>query len=92
MLPQFENLFNEAIQQLVSWGGVFMAEDTEYVYSDPPLDVLLIQEFSGKRYIAHKTPEMDAMCAVRVKAREHWLEWRPKLIGEHPVYLLNSPP
>jgi hypothetical protein len=29
LLPTLEDTFNEAIQQLVEWGGVFMGEDEQ---------------------------------------------------------------
>lgn len=36
---------------------------------------------SGKRYLAHRTPQMDWTCALTVKARESWAEWRNLVIG-----------
>ena len=84
MQAAFEDTFNEAIQQLVVWGGVFVAEDAEYVSpsfrdqthsrsSRPP---------SGKRYLAHHTPSLDVACTVKVKAREAWDEWRGQIMGQ----------
>ena len=29
MLPQFDDVFNTAIQQLTQWGGVFIGETAE---------------------------------------------------------------
>ncbi|KZT11379.1 uncharacterized protein LAESUDRAFT_734247 [Laetiporus sulphureus 93-53] len=60
-----DDTFNEAIQQLVNWGGVFMAED----------------KAEGKRYIAHKTPTMGWDCIIKVKARDAWMEWRKSVVG-----------
>jgi len=60
----FEETFNEAIQQLVQWGGVFMGEDAD-----------------GKRYLAHRTPQMDWTCIVKVKTRASWAHWRNQVIG-----------
>ncbi|KAM5535229.1 hypothetical protein V8D89_011165 [Ganoderma adspersum] len=56
--------FNEAVLQLLQWGGVFMGEDA-----------------TGKRFLAHKTAAMSWQCAVRVKTRQLWNEWRPSVIG-----------
>lgn len=60
----FEDTFGEAIQQLVTWGGVITGEDPQ-----------------GGRYIAHKTPNLDWTCALTVKSREIWKEWRMKVLG-----------
>ncbi|KAI0664889.1 Man1-Src1p-C-terminal domain-containing protein [Cubamyces menziesii] len=64
MLATLDDTFNEAVQQLLQWGGVFMGEDS-----------------TGKRYLAHKTPTMGWECALRVKARDSWAEWRRSIIG-----------
>ncbi|KAI0362006.1 hypothetical protein OH77DRAFT_1416206 [Trametes cingulata] len=64
MLNTLDDTFNEAVQQLLQWGGVFMGEDA-----------------TGKRYLAHKTPAMSWECALRVKARESWSEWRRSILG-----------
>ncbi|KAI0781018.1 Man1-Src1p-C-terminal domain-containing protein [Trametes elegans] len=64
MLNTLDDTFNEAVQQLLQWGGVFMAEDA-----------------TSKRYLAHRTPVMSWECALRVKARESWTEWRRSIIG-----------
>lgn len=37
---------------------------------------------SGKRFLAHKTAAMSWQCAVRVKTRQLWNEWRPSVIGK----------
>ncbi|KAI0302261.1 Man1-Src1p-C-terminal domain-containing protein [Russula brevipes] len=60
----FDDTFGEAIQQLVTWGGVITGEDSK-----------------GGRYIAHKTPNLDWTCALRVKSRETWKEWRMRVLG-----------
>ncbi|KDQ33260.1 hypothetical protein PLEOSDRAFT_1110485 [Pleurotus ostreatus PC15] len=60
----FEEEFNEAIQQLIQWGGVMFSEDSE-----------------GKRYVAHKTPELTWSCAILVNVRESWKEWRNSIFG-----------
>ncbi|GLB34990.1 putative man1-Src1p-C-terminal domain containing protein [Lyophyllum shimeji] len=59
LLPTFDDTFNEAIQQLIQWGGVVIGEDR-----------------SGLRYVAHKTPDLTWDCVITVKAREIWAEWR----------------
>ncbi|CAL1704835.1 unnamed protein product [Somion occarium] len=64
LLDTFEDTFNEAIQQIVQYGGVMLGEDAE-----------------GKRYLAHRTPQMDWACTLRVKARESWLEWQKQIIS-----------
>ncbi|KAI1795952.1 Man1-Src1p-C-terminal domain-containing protein [Ganoderma leucocontextum] len=64
MLDALDDTFNEAVRQLLQWGGVFMGEDA-----------------TGKRFLAHKTAVMSWQCAVRVKVRELWNEWRLSIIG-----------
>ncbi|OSD01593.1 hypothetical protein PYCCODRAFT_1436202 [Trametes coccinea BRFM310] len=64
MVNTLDDTFNEAVQQLLQWGGVFMGEDA-----------------TGKRYLAHKTPSMGWECALRVKTRDMWAEWRRSIIG-----------
>ncbi|KAI0695908.1 Man1-Src1p-C-terminal domain-containing protein [Cytidiella melzeri] len=64
MMGTFDDTWNEAIQQLLVWGGVFIGEDE-----------------SGKRYLAHRTPQMDMACTVIVKARQTWEEWRKQVFG-----------
>ncbi|KAF4614692.1 hypothetical protein D9613_003028 [Agrocybe pediades] len=73
LLPQFDDVFNTAIQQLTQWGGVFVGETSD-----------------GKRYIAHKTPEMSLQCLVKVKSREVWAAWRPTVLGSILSLLLLS--
>ncbi|XP_006458160.1 hypothetical protein AGABI2DRAFT_199503 [Agaricus bisporus var. bisporus H97] len=63
-LPVFEDIFNEAIQELIQWGGITIGEDSE-----------------GHRYLAHKTPELTWSCAVMVKARDVWAEWKPTVFA-----------
>jgi hypothetical protein len=65
LLPVFDDMFTEAIQQLTQWGGVFVSETSD-----------------GKRYIAHKTPEMSWNCIVTVKSRQLWAAWRKTVLGE----------
>ncbi|THH32114.1 hypothetical protein EUX98_g2065 [Antrodiella citrinella] len=64
LMEAFEENFNEAIQQLLTWGGVILGEDS-----------------SGKRYVAHKTLKMDWACAAKVKVRESWKQWRNQIFG-----------
>jgi len=64
LLETFDDTFNEAIQQLVQWGGVILGEDA-----------------SGKRYLAHKTSDLTWDCVVTVKARQVWHEY------QHMVFL-----
>ncbi|KAK7693593.1 hypothetical protein QCA50_003162 [Cerrena zonata] len=64
LLDTFEDTFNEAVQQIVQYGGVIVGEDAE-----------------GKRYLAHRTPQMDWTCSLRVKARESWFEWQKQIIS-----------
>ncbi|KAK7467115.1 inner nuclear membrane protein enriched at telomere/subtelomere region [Stygiomarasmius scandens] len=61
-LAHLDDLFNEAVQQLLQWGGVLMSEDS-----------------SGERYLAHKTPSMSLTCQLTVKFRNFWVEWRATL-------------
>ncbi|THU90729.1 hypothetical protein K435DRAFT_821093 [Dendrothele bispora CBS 962.96] len=63
-LVHFDDLFNEAVQQLLQWGGVLMSEDS-----------------SGKRYLAHKTPSMSLTCQLTVKTRNFWVEWRATFVA-----------
>ncbi|KAH9027658.1 Man1-Src1p-C-terminal domain-containing protein [Lactarius hengduanensis] len=60
----FEDTFGEAIQQLVTWGGVITGEDSQ-----------------GAKYIAHGTPTLDWTCALTVKSREVWKQWRGRVFG-----------
>ncbi|KAI0093624.1 Man1-Src1p-C-terminal domain-containing protein [Irpex rosettiformis] len=71
MVHTFEDTWNEAIQQLLVWGGVFIGEDESELTS----------QSSGKRYLAHRTPQMDMACTVTVKARETWDEWRKQVFA-----------
>ncbi|KAK0503223.1 Man1-Src1p-C-terminal domain-containing protein [Armillaria luteobubalina] len=64
LIKNFDDLFTEAIQQLVEWGDVIISEDS-----------------SGDRYIAHITPKLSWVCTVRVKSRETWIAWRLTLYG-----------
>ncbi|CDO68353.1 hypothetical protein BN946_scf184799.g80 [Trametes cinnabarina] len=64
MMDTLDDTFNEAVQQLLQWGGVYMGEDA-----------------TGKRYLAHKTPSMGWECALRVKTRDLWAEWRRSIMG-----------
>ncbi|GJE95101.1 Man1-Src1p-C-terminal domain-containing protein [Phanerochaete sordida] len=64
LLSTLEDTFNEAIQQLVEWGGVFVGEDEK-----------------GHRYIAHRTPKLDMLCTVKVKAMASWSEYWKQIIG-----------
>lgn len=42
----------------------------------------------GHVYYAHKTADMDLACAVKVRSREAWAEWRASVLCEYPI--LNS--
>jgi hypothetical protein len=64
LLATFDDTFNEAVQQLVQWGGVILGEDS-----------------AGKRYLAHKTPNLTWNCAITVKSREVWAEWRATVLA-----------
>ncbi|KAH7916049.1 Man1-Src1p-C-terminal domain-containing protein [Hygrophoropsis aurantiaca] len=59
LLESFDETFNEAIQQLVQWGGVILGED-----------------IAGKRYLAHKSPNLTWNCQLTVKSRNLWEKWR----------------
>jgi hypothetical protein len=43
----------------------------------------LLNDYRGGRYIAHKTPNLDWTCALTVKSREIWKEWRMKVLGSY---------
>ncbi|KAI0374806.1 hypothetical protein BV20DRAFT_960988 [Pilatotrama ljubarskyi] len=43
--------------------------------------VFMGEDATGKRYLAHKTPAMSWECALRVKARDSWSEWRRSILG-----------
>ncbi|KDQ60860.1 hypothetical protein JAAARDRAFT_31860 [Jaapia argillacea MUCL 33604] len=64
LLDSFDGMFDEAISQLVQWGGVIVSMDQE-----------------GRRYLAHKTPDLTWDCVVTVRAREAWQEWRMTVLG-----------
>ncbi|KIM49156.1 hypothetical protein M413DRAFT_438323 [Hebeloma cylindrosporum] len=64
LLPVFDDMFTEAIQQLTQWGGVFVSETSD-----------------GKRYVAHKTPEMSWDCIITVKSRQLWAAWRTTVLA-----------
>ncbi|TFK76484.1 hypothetical protein BDN72DRAFT_785421 [Pluteus cervinus] len=70
LLATFDDTFNEAIQQLIQWGGVVIGEDQD-----------------GNRFLAHKTPDLTWNCALTVKTREIWAEWRSTVIGIITVIL-----
>ncbi|KAJ7709943.1 Man1-Src1p-C-terminal domain-containing protein [Mycena rosella] len=63
--PDFQGLYNEAIQQLSEWGGIIIGEDAR----------------SGKRYVALKTSHLTWDCVVLVKSRAVWGEWRATVYG-----------
>lgn len=75
LLETFDDTFNEAVQQLVQWGGVILGEDS-----------------SGKRYLAHETPNMTWDCVLTVKARETWSRYQRTVflsIATFIAYLFN---
>jgi hypothetical protein len=43
----------------------------------------LLKDYRGGRYIAHKTPNLDWTCALTVKSREIWKEWRMRVLGSY---------
>jgi len=43
--------------------------------------------YRGKRYLAHKTPNLTLNCAITVKSREIWAEWRATFLSRHPSFL-----
>lgn len=73
LLSTLEDTYNEAIQQLVEWGGVFIGEDER-----------------GHRYIAHRTPKMDMLCTVKVKALDSWSAWWKQILGTVGVLLATQ--
>ncbi|TFK42618.1 Man1-Src1p-C-terminal domain-containing protein [Crucibulum laeve] len=72
LLEHFDDTFDEAIQQLVQWGGVIVGEDRE-----------------GHRYLAHTTPDFTWDCALTVKSREIWGEWRTTVLGTIVAILMG---
>ncbi|KAI0321639.1 Man1-Src1p-C-terminal domain-containing protein [Amylostereum chailletii] len=38
--------------------------------------IVTSSDVDGKKYIAHKTPNLDLACTITVKSREVWKEWR----------------
>jgi hypothetical protein len=38
--------------------------------------------FSGIRYVAHKTPQMTWGCIITVKSGELWATWRTTVLGK----------
>ncbi|KAJ6630764.1 Man1-Src1p-C-terminal domain-containing protein [Mycena sp. CBHHK59/15] len=43
--------------------------------------IIIGEDASGKRYIAHKTPKLTWDCVVIVKSRAVWEEWRSTVYG-----------
>ncbi|KAG6330300.1 hypothetical protein ID866_8790 [Astraeus odoratus] len=43
--------------------------------------VVFGEDMSGRRYLAHKVPNMTLSCQLIVKVRELWLQWRGTLFG-----------
>jgi len=43
--------------------------------------IILGEDMSGKRYLAHTTPALTWNCKVTVKLREAWEAWRSHVIG-----------
>ena len=81
LLETFDDTFNEAVQQLVRWGGVILGEDAMLVPLSGYRTTWLTAEtapmsHSGKRYLAHETPNMTWDCVLTVKARETWNQYQ----------------
>jgi hypothetical protein len=94
LLPVFDDMFNEAIRQLIQWGGVYINESSECVpfcsHLIIPTDEL---NFSGIRHVAHKTPQMTWDCIIAVKSGELWATWRTTVLGEnHTSVVFNNTP
>lgn len=86
MLNTLDDTFNEAVQQLLQWGGVFMGEDATYVDLSPFPGARADRDgLSGKRYLAHKTPVMSWECSLRVKTRQAWSEWQRSILGASDI-------
>ena len=76
-------MFNEAIRQLIQWGGVYVDESSESVSFYLYLIILTYElNFSGIRYVAHKTPQMTWYCTITVKSGELWATWRTTVLGK----------
>lgn len=76
-------MFNEAIRQLMQWGGVYVDESSESVPFCLYLIILAYElDFSGLRYVAHKTPRMTWGCIITVKTGEVWATWRSTVLGK----------
>src|SRR5712671_6495430 len=52
----------------------------------------LLKDDSGARYIANKTPNLDWTCALTVKSRETWKEWRMRVLGPYFSLSVTPPP
>jgi hypothetical protein len=77
-------MFNEAIHQLIQWGGVYINESSESVSFCLYVIILTCElNSSGLRYVAHKTPEMTWDCVIAVKSGELWVSWRTTVLGKH---------
>ena len=79
LLETFDDTFNEAVQQLVQWGGVILGEDSKSVPRSGYGIMWLTGTFvssSGKRYLAHETPSLTWDCVLTVKARETWNQYQ----------------
>jgi len=81
LLETFDDTFNEAVQQLVQWGGVILGEDSKSVPRSGCGIMWLTwnRTFvspSGKRYLAHETPSLTWDCVLTVKARETWNQYQ----------------
>ena len=42
----------------------------------------------GAKYIAHGAPNLDWTCALTVKTREVWKQWRGRVFGKSIVVLV----
>lgn len=93
LIAVYEDNFNEAIQQLLQWGGVFIGEDAKYIslllYTKARAYLFVT---SGKRHIANKSTKMDWSCTTKVKARDAWKQWRNQFFGIYSEILILSWP
>ena len=92
LLETFDDTFNEAVQQLVQWGGVILGEDSRSVPRSG-YEIMWLTwnptfvSPSGKRYLAHETPSLTWDCVLTVKARETWNQYQRTVFREVSSHL-----
>lgn len=59
-------------------------------WRDRDLERSIIFFYRGKRYLAHKVPNMTLNCQLTVKFREQWFRWRGTLFGMVFMLVRNS--